>query len=577
MAVCIDSDKLSHAILAAMYLANHSAGGKSSDTSQGWMRIAAGLCSPNVRIAIEIGAAIYPLHAKAAAMADGKSSIDSTLPFGSLQPILPYYERKLLESFSSLVRDWKAFLPATAAFIRTEAARGSTLKVKERSSAEAVQLHWDNLMRHGLTSVDAGGAEKGMSMMAKARRYLCEESMKPGWSICHALEENLGPHFAKALLDFLLKRMRIPEEVLEAGGEEIPWTVDSGTHAYPGLTWREYEDNIFNSFEGLKAEHRGGLLDAYALENPTVIAELQVIEAGGLRQLLRDRGLESCPTGDTWGVLKGRFPALCDLGEQNFNVVPVVTTAVENIFSIATAQKYANACLESTDLNLRHQVNVTMASKAIIAEVMSAKRSLRVTERAGEEGEEENAHEVAHNTKRACRNNESEGMRSNYIHEVVAANSREAGHVESRVAAHGLGKRVKAIVSAHKTTVEELHKNAKHGGNVYGAAGLLWTIGAIDAAHFHGSSVIEKQPQDPLEAEANLLSMSVMRAELEIAHLGDPLMLRKIKRAKKNIGDSDSTEYESLTMLWIQWKRGGVRVPEPILAQFMPPLDHFID
>ena len=108
MAVCIDSDKLSHAILAAMYLANHSAGGKSSDTSQGWMRIAAGLCSPNVRIAIEIGAASYPLHAKAAAMADGKSSIDSTLPFGSLQPILPYYERKLLESFSSLVRDWKS-------------------------------------------------------------------------------------------------------------------------------------------------------------------------------------------------------------------------------------------------------------------------------------------------------------------------------------------------------------------------------------------------------------------------------------------------------------------------------------
>ena len=28
---------------------------------------------------------------------------------------------------------------------------------------------------------------------------------------------------------------------------------------------------------------------------------------------------------------------------------------------------------------------------------------------------------------------------------------------------------------------------------------------------------------------------------------------------------------------WIQWKRGGVRVPEPILAQFMPPIDHFID
>ena len=156
-------------------------------------------------------------------------------------------------------------------------------------------------MRDGLTSVDAGGAEKGMSMMAKARRYLCEESMKPGWSICHALEEYLGPHFAKALLDFLLKRLRIPEEAFEAGGEEIPWTVDSGTHAYPGLTRREYENNIFSSFEGLNAEHRGGLLDAYALENPTIIAELQIIEEGGLRQLLRDRGLESRPTGDTWG------------------------------------------------------------------------------------------------------------------------------------------------------------------------------------------------------------------------------------------------------------------------------------
>ena len=54
-------------------------------------------------------------------------------------------------------------------------------------------------------------------------------------------------------------------------------------------------------------------------------------------------------------------------------------------------------------------------------------------------------------------------------------------------------------------------------------------------------------------------------------------MLGMIKMAKKDIGDGNSTEYESLTMLWIQWKRGGVRVPEPILAQFMPPLDHFID
>ena len=56
------------------------------------------------------------------------------------------------------------------------------------------------------------------------------------------------------------------------------------------------------------------------------------------------------------------------------------------------------------------------------------------------------------------------------------------------MAAHDLGKRVKAVVSANKTSMEEVHKNAKHGGNLYGAEGLLRTTGAIDAAYLHGSS-----------------------------------------------------------------------------------------
>ena len=74
---------------------------------------------------------------------------------------------------------------------------------------------------------------------------------------------------------------------------------------------------------------------------------------------------------------------------------------------------------------------LTMALKANIAEVMCAKRYLEVIERAVEEGEEEDEHEVAHDTKRAGCNYESEGMIANYIHEIVAANSREAGRQQS--------------------------------------------------------------------------------------------------------------------------------------------------
>jgi hypothetical protein len=94
-----------------------------------------------------------------------------------------------------------------------------------------------------------------------------------------------------------------------------------------------------------------------------------------------------------------------------------MTIAVENIFSIATAQKYPNSSLESTGINLRHQVNVTMLSKKNIAIAMSNERALKADVTVEEEKDEDNVslQSEVEDTKREGRNKECERLRAKFL------------------------------------------------------------------------------------------------------------------------------------------------------------------
>ena len=72
LAVCFDSDTdLSHLLLTALYLANHTPSGKKGEGYTGWSRVTSSLCSPHFRVAMQIAKSLYPIHCKWIKFADG--------------------------------------------------------------------------------------------------------------------------------------------------------------------------------------------------------------------------------------------------------------------------------------------------------------------------------------------------------------------------------------------------------------------------------------------------------------------------------------------------------------------------
>jgi hypothetical protein len=140
------------------------------------------------------------------------------------------------------------------------------------------------------------------------------------------------------------------------------WTIESETHAAPGITMAEYKRLIIGGFEEASRETVTGIVEAYGLNHKTVINELITLSKGYLKMHL-DNTLEDWKnhahvSEEYWNLIRDFFPAIADLLTVNFQARSITGTPVEQTFCLAATQVRANQSADTNAKNMNHASSV---------------------------------------------------------------------------------------------------------------------------------------------------------------------------------------------------------------------------
>ena len=212
------------------------------------------------------------------------------------------------------------FLPTAKVFLNKEAKRAKDLGLV--GSENEVIKFFNDLMKNGTSSV-----------LQIALKYFFYPGQRPGWVLLQVIDPYVGPLAAAAIL-LALKRLdlididlavleeidvipiavtiptvdQVGSEYDQEGSEDeqynsdseerasntiderglefnavrsereieavTAWTVESKTHAAPGITMAEYRRLIISGLEEASRDTVKGIVEAYGLSHKTVITEL---------------------------------------------------------------------------------------------------------------------------------------------------------------------------------------------------------------------------------------------------------------------------------------------------------------
>lgn len=190
---CVESDDLSHIMLAFWWLANHSPGGKKGEGFTACIQVVGFLATPHHRICMMMANALYPIHLQWTKFSDRVSEIGivpQSISTRSIENAI--FERTFIEQMYKLSTDWKKFLPDVYKFLLGEAKRAVVIGLTE--TEETIINYFNELVVDGCKS-----------MMSVVSKYFFEPSLRLGWSLLQIVDPVLGPHAAAAILCVLRK------------------------------------------------------------------------------------------------------------------------------------------------------------------------------------------------------------------------------------------------------------------------------------------------------------------------------------------------------------------------------------
>jgi hypothetical protein len=245
-----DESVPSQYILQILYIANHSAGGKTGDAAQYGRDLVAFLTNPFTRICVESIAKIYPMHCSIAKFANGRSLLRydvSTISTRLLEA--PIYYRRIHKYFYDITRDWKNLSINLPDFIDSEILR-----------ARFHQLpHVDTMMN----DIEQRFASSLPTVWDLSVKYMQQPFLNAAFSIVLILVKELSAHFAAGLLEGLEA-----SEYIEITENEREMFIDSSLQiddvevlnnhiwsnmndpyfAYPNMTYLQFREQIRDSF-----------------------------------------------------------------------------------------------------------------------------------------------------------------------------------------------------------------------------------------------------------------------------------------------------------------------------------------
>jgi hypothetical protein len=132
-------------------------------------------------------------------------------------------------------------------------------------------------------------SEESKNIKSQVDAYFRNQSLTLGMMV----QNTTAPHAAIELLNMLHEDGHILTPLCRDNFVQLPpdnlnvepqWNVASDTHAYPGMTWKQFRDKLYNILRSNKV-HRDAVFAAYGLTHPLMIKDLIDLASGEMRKL----------------------------------------------------------------------------------------------------------------------------------------------------------------------------------------------------------------------------------------------------------------------------------------------------
>lgn len=424
--VCFHSSQYSHYALTFLILSNHT----TKETSQLCWRCLGFLSAPSHRISVVLAAALYPLHQRWAAFADGKARTHNSSACSTRALELAEFEYDFLHSVHRLRTDWQRELPEASAFLRAESARAVQIGFAITSTTHIDKF--DKLMRENLA--------KGYEV---AQQYFYEALLGPGLSVLHLTSPHTARHVAAVLLELLHQdghladRPAVPEH-------------DPLTELFPGITVQAFRASVREKLDNVAT--RTDVFSAYGLSCACCMRDLLIVATNPQRQCLE----LDCP-------------ALQESLHYWFDALSITGTLAEQAFSVAR-----NICkltsAESTNVEaLQHFFVVRRAALRALEDQQHEQKEQGAEEEHADGDEDEAQHEL--HKRRRARPGRSINGRVTYSRALLDFGALIRSHLKNVPSVRelrGQGKKVTALQSNSEDIEESMTDNRVRKKRLFG-------------------------------------------------------------------------------------------------------------
>ena len=147
-----------------------------------------------------------------------------------------------------------------------------------------------------------------------------------------------------------------------------PFTVECPVFVWPGKTFQQFREDIIKMWLKVNGTHTAeqvtALMEAYGVLHPAFLDELVVLATDRLRSELEAQNINWLPGVGLkyyWSDYTLLSPAITDMLDIHFAYIPIATTIVEQVFTVAGSVTHANMTTQTAGNSISFRVNVGSA------------------------------------------------------------------------------------------------------------------------------------------------------------------------------------------------------------------------
>lgn len=348
--------------------------------------------------------------------------------------------------------------------------------------------------------------------------------MTVGFSILAATDPYLAPAWAKAVLTAMVHNKWITPAAsapaaLASAASSTPtapaaWTVDSATHAFPGVSFAKYEDTIRKSFSlqpqtTTAAQEKNtniqGIVDGYGIVSPAFVRDLKKMQTNSFIHTLErtPNWSAGAPVASYWDIFREEYPAISVSLMHNFQYMLRASTLVEQAFSSVENQVHRNCAPVTVQKNISFFQNVR-------SDVIQNLRKFKATAHsAAEDGEREEQEQHTKQHTRHLRNKDDLHVLAE--HSLAVSKALQQRYYDAAPTNRELlGKRVAAATNGLQSVRAELESNKRPAHHLKGGS----EIEKLALSHNEAAKTRSKQlPLDVRDQLTNIASKRLWNKE----------------------------------------------------------------